>query len=105
MEVLKDKIVVTGYGVKALRTNNTAEFVSNFKNGVCCLQSVSTLLPNSENTIVSRIKEGLEEYEHDKRYKRLQRVTLLGMSAGMEAINMLNYLIYPIKKSDFFCVF
>ncbi len=86
MKILKDKIVVTGYGVKAPRTNNAAEFISNLKIGVCCLESVSTLLPNRETTIIGQIKEGLEEFESNKKFKRLPRVTLLGMMAGMEAI-------------------
>ena len=63
------------------------------------------MLPNSENTIVGQIKEGLEEYEHDKRYKRLPRVTLLGMSVGMEAIKHSKLPKLSDKKVGLFWVF
>ncbi|WP_299093244.1 beta-ketoacyl synthase N-terminal-like domain-containing protein [uncultured Metabacillus sp.] len=83
---MKSKIVVTGYGVKAPKSTNIAQFIHHLKNGTCCLEAVTNLLPNGDTTIIGRIDRGLEEYESDKRFKRLPRVTLLGMAAGMEAM-------------------
>ncbi|KKI93198.1 beta-ketoacyl synthase [Bacillus sp. SA1-12] len=83
---MKDKIVVTGYGVKAPKSANIVQFTHHLKKGTCCLDVVTNLLPNGDAMIIGRIEEGLEEYESDTRFKRFPRVTLLGMAAGMEAV-------------------
>ena len=102
MLFLRDKVVVTGYGVKAPNTNSIAQFTYNLKNGVCCLKSVTNFSQNGETTIIGYINEGLEEFESDKRFKRLPRATLLGMAAGMEAIRQAKISDIPNKKVRLF---
>lgn len=80
------KIVVTGYGVKAPKTNNIEQFLYNLVNGVNCLETVTNLSPKGEETIVGKINDGLKEFESNKQFKRFPRVTLMGMAAGKEAI-------------------
>jgi 3-oxoacyl-(acyl-carrier-protein) synthase len=82
-----EKIVVTGYGVKAPKSNNIEQFLYNLTNGVTCLEVVSNLSPKGEESLVGRINEGLHEFESDKRFKRFPRVTLMGMAAGQEAVD------------------
>jgi 3-oxoacyl-(acyl-carrier-protein) synthase len=97
-----DKIVVTGYGVKAPKTSNIDQYIFNLRNGVCCLEDVTNLSPNGEKTIIGRIHERLEEFEIDKRFKRLPRVTLLGMAAGKEAVTQANLSNIHNKKVGVF---
>lgn len=80
------KIVVTGYGVKVPGSKNIEEFLDNIRSGVCGLETIGELAPNKTTTIVGRIKEGLEEYLHDKRYNRYPRIALLGLAAAKEAL-------------------
>ncbi|MFJ5625525.1 beta-ketoacyl synthase N-terminal-like domain-containing protein, partial [Peribacillus loiseleuriae] len=99
---MRDKIVVTGYGVKAPNTNNIGEYIYNLKNGVCCLDTVTDLSPNGETTIIGRINSGLDEFESDKRFKRLPRATLLGMASGKEALNQARLSNLADKKVGLF---
>jgi 3-oxoacyl-(acyl-carrier-protein) synthase len=96
------KIVVTGYGVKAPKTNNIEQFLSNLRKGVCCLESINHLSPNGEDTIIGRINGSLQEFETDKRFKRYPRVTLLGMSAGKEALDKADLSNFSDKKVGVF---
>jgi 3-oxoacyl-(acyl-carrier-protein) synthase len=96
------KIVVTGYGVKAPKTNNIEQFLSNLRNGVCCLESINHLSPNGEETIIGRINGSLQEFETEKRFKRYPRVTLLGMSAGKEALDKADLSNFSDKKVGVF---
>jgi 3-oxoacyl-[acyl-carrier-protein] synthase II len=99
---LEDKIVVTGYGVKVPKTNSVQQFTHNLKDGVCCLKAVTNLSPDGEKTIIGYIDEGLEEFEFDKKYKRLPRASLLGMAAGREALNQAGLLNLSHKKTGLF---
>ncbi len=102
MVSLRDKIVVTGYGVKAPNTNNIGQYIYNLKNGVCCLATVTDLSPNGEKTIIGRIHSGLDEFESDKKFKRLPRATLLGMASGKEALNQARLSNLADKKVGLF---
>ena len=82
-----EKIVVTGYGVKAPKTNNVQRFLYNLANGINCLETVTNLSPKVEETIVGKVNEGLQEFESDKRFKSIPKDTLMGMAAGKEAMN------------------
>lgn len=96
------KIVVTGYGVKAPKTNNIEQFLYNLANGVNCLETVTNLSPKGEETIVGVMNEGLQEFESDKRFKRFPRVTLLGMAAGKEAMSQAKLTYLQDKKVGVF---
>ena len=74
---MRGKIVVTGYGVKASNTNNIRQYICNFKNGFCCLDTVTDLSPHGETTIIGRINSGLDEIESDNRFKRCQGLLCL----------------------------
>jgi 3-oxoacyl-[acyl-carrier-protein] synthase II len=96
------KIVVTGYGVKAPKSNNIRQYQNNLKNGVCGLEIVTDFSPNGEPTIIGRVTEGLKDFEDDKKFKRLPRVTLLGIAAGMEALNKARLSNLSAKKTGIF---
>ncbi|KMY49887.1 beta-ketoacyl-[acyl-carrier-protein] synthase family protein [Peribacillus loiseleuriae] len=99
---MKGKIVVTGYGVKAPNTNDIAEYIDNLKNGICCLETVTDLSPNGETTIIGHLKGGLEEFESNKRFKRLPRATLLGIASGKEALKQAKLSDLTDKKVGIF---
>lgn len=80
-------IVCTGYGVLAPNTANVEQFLFNLKNGVCCLELENKLTPNNETNIVGIIKDGLGEFEQDRKLNRLPKVTQIGVVATKEAVN------------------
>lgn len=96
------QIVCTGYGILAPNTANINQFLFNLKNGVCCLEIENKLTPHNETNIVGIIKQGLEEFEQDKKLKRLPRVTKMGMSAAKEAIKSANLDVTNKKIGLFF---
>lgn len=97
-----EKIVVTGYGIKAPNTSNIHQFLYNLTNGINCLKNVTTILPDGMTTIVGRIEEDLQDFELDKRFKRMPRVTLMGMAAGKEAVTMSKLTKIQDKKVGVF---
>lgn len=80
------KIVCTGYGVVAPGTRNVQEYLYNLQNGVCTLEVKEEEGPRNETNIVGLIKDDFEELNHDKKLKRLPRVTKMGIVAAKEAI-------------------
>jgi 3-oxoacyl-(acyl-carrier-protein) synthase len=86
MVVMNMEIVCTGYGVIAPNTKNIDEFLFNLQNGVCCLELDNKLTPHHETNIVGFIKNGLEEYEGDRKFNRLPKVTQIGVVSAKEAI-------------------
>lgn len=49
-----EKIVVTGYGVKAAKTNNVEQFLHNLVNGVNCLETVTNLSPKARKRLLGK---------------------------------------------------
>ncbi|MDL4841773.1 beta-ketoacyl-[acyl-carrier-protein] synthase family protein [Aquibacillus rhizosphaerae] len=96
------KIVCTGYGVIAPNTTNIEQYVSNLEKGVCSLEIVECAGPNNETNIVGFVKEGLEQYELDRKINRLPRVTKLGIVAAKEAMNSANIDIEDKRIGVFF---
>jgi 3-oxoacyl-(acyl-carrier-protein) synthase len=81
-----DKIVATGYGVKVPTSGDLDQFLQNLKQRVCGLEISSEFFTDDNTTIIGRVKEGVEEFENDKTFKRYSRATILGMAAANEAM-------------------
>ncbi|XJZ26870.1 beta-ketoacyl-[acyl-carrier-protein] synthase family protein [Bacillota bacterium Lsc_1132] len=96
------KIVCTGYGIIAPQTKNIEQFYENLKNGVCCLEIQENAGPNAESTIVGLIRDRLDELELNKQFKRLPKVTKLGMIAAKEALQSSNVNVQNKKVGLFF---
>lgn len=96
------QIVCTGYGVIAPNTANIVQYLFHLTHGNCCLEVVRDAGPNKETNIVGTIKEGLEEFEKNRKLKRLPRVAKLGMVAAKEAIKSANINVMNKKVGLFF---
>ncbi|QDP39923.1 beta-ketoacyl synthase N-terminal-like domain-containing protein [Radiobacillus deserti] len=98
------KIVCTGYGVLAPNTINIDAYKKNLEQGNCALELEEGAGPKDESNIVGYIREGLEEFELDKKEKRLPRVTKMGIKATKEAINSARIDLEGKKVGLFFGV-
>ncbi|WP_100374292.1 beta-ketoacyl synthase N-terminal-like domain-containing protein [Bacillus sp. FJAT-45037] len=97
-----NKVVVTGYGIKAPKTPNIKQFLTNLKEGIHCLQLDDQLTPKGESTIIGVIDDGLLDNLADPKYKRLSRTTILGIEAGVEALKSANLDSLENKKVGIF---
>ncbi|WP_078413117.1 beta-ketoacyl-[acyl-carrier-protein] synthase family protein [Priestia abyssalis] len=88
-----DKIVTTGYGVKAPTSGDSEQFLKSLKEGTHGLELSSEFFNNNNTTIIGRVTEGIEEFETNREFKRYSRTTILGIAAAKEAISQANLSI------------
>lgn len=96
------KVVCTGYGILAPKTINIENYLYNLHNGVCTLEVVDKMGSKNQSNIVGVIREGLEQFESNKRFKRIPRVTQLGMVAAKEALESAKIDLSGKKVGVFF---
>ncbi|BBH18832.1 3-oxoacyl-ACP synthase [Paenibacillus baekrokdamisoli] len=84
---MKHKSVITGFGVKLPRINNSIQLDQILKNGICTHSIVNGLGPGKESLVCGIIDEELEE-EKEKELRGYPRAALLGIAAAKEAMQM-----------------
>lgn len=82
-----DRVVITGYGLKAPGIGNKIHFRDILENGVCTQQIVSGLGPNGSDIICGRIDDELISLP-DRKYRYYPRVARMAIAASEEAAEM-----------------
>ena len=84
---MKNKVVVTGYGIKAPKVMNKEDFKQVLQQGNCTHQILTGVGPDGSDIVVGLIDDAMEEIA-GKNYKRYTRVSRLAMAAADDAIDM-----------------
>ena len=84
-----DKIVITGFGVKAPGVSNIDQFKEVLEHGICTQEILHGRGNNGSNIVCGVVHEDLDMISGQK-YKRYPRAAKLGISAAEEAYTMAN---------------
>ncbi|BAU27778.1 3-oxoacyl-[acyl-carrier-protein] synthase II [Aneurinibacillus soli] len=84
----KEKIVITGYGIKAPGGYNVDHFTDSLITQVSALELFAGQGTEGKDIAFGVVYDKLEEIKKDKKYRRYPRISLLAMSAMKEAIQM-----------------
>jgi 3-oxoacyl-(acyl-carrier-protein) synthase len=84
-----DKIVITGFGVKAPGVNNIDQFKEVLEQGICTQEILHGRGHNGSNIVCGVVHEDLDRIS-GQNYKRYPRAAQLGIAAAEEAYKMAN---------------
>jgi 3-oxoacyl-(acyl-carrier-protein) synthase len=84
-----DKIVITGFGVKAPGVSNIAQFKDVLEQGICTQEILHGRGNNGSNIVCGVVHEDLDMI-NGQNYKRYPRAAKLGIAAAEEAFKMAN---------------
>lgn len=83
----KEKIVVTGYGIKVPGGYNAAHFADTLRTGTSALELFRGKGTEGKDIAFGVVHDGLDEVK-EKKYRRYPRISLLAMAAVREAVQM-----------------
>lgn len=91
-----EKIVVTGYGIKAPGVENSMQYKDVLMKGLCTQEVVTGIGPNDTDLVCGIIHNDYNQI-NSRNYKRYPRVARLAIAATEEALNMSDA---PIKNKE-----
>ncbi|OPH50476.1 hypothetical protein BC351_07405 [Paenibacillus ferrarius] len=82
---MKNKTVITGFGLRLPKIQNVVQFEKVLRNGICTQSIVTGIGPKKESLVCGMIEDELEE-ARERKLHGYPRAALLGIAAAKEAL-------------------